>query len=250
MKLTKQINPAAPGLLNVGVSDYMLRPSMCIRTTLLICLFATSFLAVQGPKAAVITTLEIEVNGNQLLATFNDFSVPMSFNSIWDDNGDGDFTNDTSGFNFVPYFWYDTYGALDAAEKLLLALGHENSTDASNHFSSVIPPYDYFIVPTQGADFGVHSTDFMNVHETYGALNSDAVIFAPDSRSTNKTSYIPWVTFSEIGDSMGVSIPNGVHLLLVGLLVLAGRRMTRRIQSLTSALRFAYGLGPQLRLGP
>jgi len=96
-------------------------------------------------NAALVTSISaLDIGGTLYDVTFH-HSDSITFNDLWDSNGDKTFGNDASVFSTAPTFWGDASGAETAANAIVTALGTIDWTHPTNDtFDRVAVPTGYF----------------------------------------------------------------------------------------------------------
>jgi len=165
---------------------------------------------------AVSGLSNLDIAGTSYDVTFHVSSTGFSFNSLFDPNGDGDFTDSTIGH--APVFWGDMTTANIAANAIISALG---STDTIAGIGSTLANgSDAFLVPfarvvgSTGLIFQAARDDLFSP----GADNQFGAAFSVDQVFGTSTSVYALATFAP---SASVPEPATLMLLMVGLIGLA-----------------------------
>ncbi len=166
------------------------------------------------------------ITGLSILGTIYDatfHSTQLSFNDLWDGDGDGVFGNDNSVFNAAPTFWIptntnSTQPVTAAAAAVLNALGSSaHTTPLQQHIYG-----DLFMIPYLSIGCLGGQCEIRVGGDRDAQLNS-ALLDISGSLTTHKSSIIPLVSFSP------VPVPAAVWLFGTALVGLFGFTRKKKV---------------------
>jgi hypothetical protein len=177
-------------------------------------------LCVSPAQAGLVTSLDINVGGTGYTATFHDFAASLSFNDVWDTNGNGVFGDGGAidpAFDKTPTFWNDVTAAESASQAIISALGTADWVD------DTVGPSDGFVIPSLYPPIPPAVVLYL---DDYPSPTLDAPLSNLTGRTNAQLAYYAWVTF----EPRTVPEPVTPALLLSGLFVgWVLRRRTGRV---------------------
>ena len=178
----------------------------------LVTILLTSSMLLSAPSA-YSNIMGLDIGGTLYDVTFH--SDPAAFKSIWDPNGDLNFSDSSLGH--APTFWADSVGANAAAIAIIGALGSTGTTIAPG-VDGFIVPYWYLTsvgfgsTPTTHRIHGPGDTAIDLVTESLGTIS-----YAEGDTTLNTGGYA-WTSFSFSSLDGSVPEPTTPALMFAGLL--------------------------------
>lgn len=193
---------------------------MRIYITRLAALITLAFFLAPAYSAPVVITgiNNLAIGSNNFNVVFHASASGLTFNEVFDADGDGNFTEaDGSLVDHAPFFLGNAAGALEAANKVAQALTDSQATTLVGGIFR-----DIILVPYSAGD----TPDVY--YDVNGSLSSEGIAATTTTDFARNATHA-WVSFELIPENNGtVSMPMPLLLVLLGFGVLLGRDKRRQ----------------------